>query len=328
MIKNVRMLMEAATSPWAMEPTKLAAMVSIFRFAALGGKLSAAEIDCRLEAAKMHPATDKSIAGKQGAIAVVGLRGVISNRAPLVDDVSSGGGTNMEQFGAAFRAARDSDDIKAIILDTHTPGGCVYGVPEMAEEIFNSRDAKPIIAQVNALCASAGYWLAAACTEIVITASGEIGSIGVYTIHEDVSKMYEEAGVKETLISAGKYKVEGNPFEPLGEDARAAIQMSVDGYYTMFVDAVARYRGVTSQAVRDGFGQGRVARAPDSIGIGLSDRLGTMADTLQRFGIRPGAASKSAMRAEGEAPEPQSEVPASTPRLNIARRKLELDALN
>jgi signal peptide peptidase SppA len=198
----------------------------------------------------------------------------------------------------------------------------------MADEIFASRDAKPIIAQVNALCASAGYWLASACNEIVITQSGEIGSIGVYTIHEEISKLLETEGVKETIISAGKYKVEGNPFEPLGEEAKAAIQMSVDGYYTMFVDAVARYRGVTSQAVRDGFGQGRVARAPDSIGIGLADRVGTLSETLQRFGVRMGSASKKAMRAEEETPQIVAEAPAlTTPRLNIARRKLDLDSV-
>jgi hypothetical protein len=69
--------------------------------------------------------------------------------------------------------------------------------------------------------------------------SAELGSIGVYAAHQDRSAMQEKLGVKTTLISAGKYKVEGNPFEPLSEEARQALQAEVDGFYEMFVADVA-----------------------------------------------------------------------------------------
>jgi len=339
MIKYAHILMEAANTPWAMEPTKLAAMVAIFRHAVRGGaKLSDAEISANIaaasvtiEGAKIHPNTDKSIANRPGGVALISLRGVLSNRAPMVENTSTGGGTNMERFGAAFRAALASDDIKAIILDVDSPGGSVFGTQEMADEIFRARGTKPMVAQVNALCASAAYWIASACDEIVVTPSGQVGSIGVYTVHEDVSKMYEEAGVKETLIAAGKYKVEGNPFEPLGEEARAAMQTMVDAYYDMFVEGVAQNRGTTAPAVRDGYGQGRCLGAATAISLNMADRAGTLADTLSRWGIKGSSPSKQA-RAENEQTEPVAEESAAepavilTPRRNIATRFLELNS--
>jgi len=57
----------------------------------------------------------------------------------------------------------------------------------------------------------------------VVTPSGEVGSVGVYTMHVDYSEAYKMAGLEATLISAGRYKTEGNPFEPLGDEAAAEM---------------------------------------------------------------------------------------------------------
>jgi ClpP class serine protease len=65
-----------------------------------------------------------------------------------------------------------------------------------------------------------------------------------------------------TLISAGTYKTEGNPFEPLSDEALAVKQALVDAAYGQFVKAVARGRGVTPAAVRGGYGEGRALSAP------------------------------------------------------------------
>jgi len=67
---------------------------------------------------------------------------------------------------------------------------------------------------VNSLCASAAYWIASQADEVVSTPGGLTGSIGVYTVHEDLSAASEAAGVKVTYISAGKYKTESQPFQP------------------------------------------------------------------------------------------------------------------
>lgn len=311
MTKYARILMSVAATPWAMQPEKLAAMMQILRFAAIGGKLTAEEIEHRLDAARIHPNTDKAIANRPGNIALLPLRGVISNRASMIEDVSPGAGTSVEKFTQAFRSAMANDQIKAIIIDVDSPGGNVQGVPELADEIYNARGSKPVVAQVNALCASAGYWIASACDEIVVTPSGEVGSIGVYTIHEDISQYLTQLGVKETMVSAGKYKTEGNPFEPLSDEARVALQASVDDFYGMFVDAVAKHRGATSSDVRNGYGQGRMVRAPQAVTMNMADRLGTLTDTLARWGIKLNG---------------KTNAKAETPRLNLAKRELDLIA--
>ena len=156
------------------------------------------------------------------------------------------------------------------------------GVEELSAEIFQARGQKPITAVANSLAASAAYWIATAADELVVTPSGEVGSIGVFAAHEDVSGMLEQAGVKVNLVSAGRYKTEGNPFEPLTEEARASIQGRVDEYYEQFVSAVARNRGVKRSEVRNGFGEGRVVGAKQAVSLGMADRVGTLDETINR----------------------------------------------
>jgi ClpP class serine protease len=73
-----------------------------------------------------------------------------------------------------------------------------------------------------------------------------VGSIGVFLAHQDLSAALEKEGVKVTLISAGKFKTEGNPFEPLSDDAKGASAGACRrAAYEAFVKAVAKGRGVS-----------------------------------------------------------------------------------
>ena len=76
------------------------------------------------------------------------------------------------------------------------------------------------------------------------------------------------------LVNDGKCKVEANRYEPLSEEARAAIQSRVDDYYDAFTRDVARHRGVTQTQVQGGFGQGRVVGAKEAVSLGMADRVG------------------------------------------------------
>jgi signal peptide peptidase SppA len=137
---------------------------------------------------------------------------------------------------------------------------------------------------VDTLAASAAYWIASQADEIVVTPSGDVGSIGVLVMHDDVSKAEEMAGFKTTVISAGKYKAEGHPFEPLSDEARGELQKLVDDVYAMFVADVAQGRGTTAEAVRSGYGQGRLQLANDAVASGLADRVDTIDSTLEQLG--------------------------------------------
>ena len=263
-------------TPWAILPAKLAVILDVLRYRAAGERFTPAEIQTQLAAA-----TPARPGGRQGTIAVLPLVGVIAQRMGSLAE--SSGGISTERIAAGFRQAVNDPSISGVVFDIDSPGGAVYGVPELAAEIFAARGTKPMIAVANSVAASGAYWLGVAADELVVTPSGEVGSIGVITAHTDLSRAYDTAGETITLISAGKFKSEGNPFEPLGEEARQARQGRVDDYYGQFVTAVARYRGVSVGAVRNGYGEGRMLGAAAALREGMVDRIATLEETIQRL---------------------------------------------
>jgi capsid assembly protease len=221
----------------------------------------------------------------QGGVQRVPLKGVL---APMTGFLAMffGDYNPLDTFLSGMRDAMADDEVGAIIVDIDSPGGVVDGIPEAAAALRGMRGPKPIIASVNTLCASAAYWIASQADEISITPSGAAGSIGVYATHRDMSGMMEMMGVNTTLISAGKYKTEGNPFEPLTDEAKAAIQSDVDDFYGMFVADVAKGRGASVKDVRSGYGEGRVLNAKRSVDAKLVDRIETIDQTAARLSSR------------------------------------------
>jgi signal peptide peptidase SppA len=208
----------------------------------------------------------------------------------------SSGGTSCERIGSMIDAVAADPSIGTIVYDCESPGGTVPGIQELAAKMFALRGQVTQVAQINSLAASAAYWLVAQCDERVCTPSGTAGSIGVYSAHQDLSKALEREGISVTLISAGRYKTEGNPLGPLSPEALAVRQASVDAAYAQFTTDVARGLGVSAQAVRSGYGEGRALSAKDAKAAGLIDRIATMDDTLGRLVGR--SASRRGLRAE------------------------------
>ena len=163
------------------------------------------------------------------------------------------------------------------------------------------------MAIANSLAASASYWIGCSASEFYVTPGGEVGSIGVWQAHQDYSKAMDEAGVKTTLISAGKFKVEGNPYAPLDEEAEGFMQSRVDDYYAAFTKAVAKGRGVPISQVRDGMGQGRVLGADAALASSMVDGIATFDDVVKK------------MRRDARA-----QIKPNASRLNQARNSLAL----
>ena len=277
-----------ASNLWAMLPSKMSEMLAVLAYRAAGHQFTAEEIKARIGDFVESPVAQTLLASagqgrsQGGGVAIIPVRGVIAHRMSALEE--SSGGTSAEGIAQMLRAAMADASVGTIVLDIDSPGGTVAGVAELAGELFAMRgQGKKIVAQVNSLAASAAYWLAAQCDEIVCLPSGMAGSIGVFTVHQDLSAALAKEGVDVTLISAGKYKVEGNPFEPLSEDAKAFIQARVDEAYAQFIKDVARGRGVTPAAVRNGYGEGRALTAKDAKAAGLIDRIATMDETIARL---------------------------------------------
>jgi len=193
------------------------------------------------------------------------------------------GGTSTETLGKQIQSAVADDSIGKIVLNIDSPGGSVYGIQEISNIIREAREQKPIIAVSNSLAASAAYWIGSQASEFYTTQGGEVGSIGVLTAHQDVSESMQAEGVKTTLISAGKHKVEGNPYEPLDDEAKEAIQKRVNEYYSDFVGAVAQGRGVTKNNVTDGYGQGRVLGAKEAKAEGMIDKIASLDEVITKL---------------------------------------------
>ena len=278
------LLSEFLTTPWALMPERLQAMSGILtRWSA--GEPPSDETMFQVNTDRVLRDTRKQMAAAStgSGIAVLPLYGVVTQRGNMVDDISGPGSSSTQQFTSVLRQMLADDTVGQILIDIDSPGGSVYGVSELASEIIKARAQKPVIAVANSLAASAAYWIGCSASEFYVTPGGEVGSIGVWQAHFDYSKALEEDGVKPTLISAGKFKVEGNPYVPLDEQAQAFMQSRVDDYYNAFVEAVALGRGVSINDVKTGMGEGRVLGADAALAQNMVDGIATFDDVLAKM---------------------------------------------
>jgi len=278
------LLADALNTHWAVIPERLATYSSVLhRWAS--GQAATHDVLASIEADKTARAarSQSTQLASSGGIAVLKLYGVITQRGNMLDDLSGAGATSTQKFSNALREALADDSIGQILIDIDSPGGNVYGVGELAAEIFAARGQKPIVAIANSLAASAAYWIGAQASEFYVTPGGEVGSIGVYMMHQDCSAYMEAEGIKTTFIQAGAHKTEGNGYAPLGAEAQEFLQSRTNDYYTAFIKAVAKGRGVNLDAVRNDMGQGRCFGADAALAAKMVDGIATFDDVLRKM---------------------------------------------
>lgn len=191
--------------------------------------------------------------------------------------------TGYEYIRMAFDRGVADPDVKGIAFVFDTPGGMVAGNFDLVDHIYAARGTKPIAGFASEHAYSAGYSLISAVDpgRVVVARTGGVGSIGVVTSHLDVSAAMEKSGLKMTFIHAGKYKVEGNSYEPLSGEAKTRIQERIDALYDVFTRTVARNRGIDEQAVRDT--EALTFSASEAVSKGLADSIGTLDDAIAAF---------------------------------------------
>ena len=292
-MKTELLIAEFLSTPWALMPERLNAVSAVMaRWAshAPASEEVLAGIDTDKLAREARRQTATSVSG--GGIAVLPLYGVITQRGNMIEDVSGPGSVSTQKFAAALRQALADESVSQILIDIDSPGGSVYGVAELADEIVAARAQKPIIAIANSLAASAAYWIGCSASEFYVTPGGEVGSIGVWQAHFDYSQALAAEGVTPTLISAGTYKVEGNPYAPLEPEAQAFMQSRVDDYFLAFSKAVAKGRGVPIAQVRNGMGQGRVLGADAALEQNMVDGIVTLDEAIRKMLVQARAQAK------------------------------------
>lgn len=234
-----------------------------------------------------------------GPVAMIPLIGMITQRGSIWDEWF--GGTSTQAFEAAFQRAMNNELIKAVVIDCDSPGGVTAGVSLASDRVFAARGLKPMVAVANSMACSAAYWIASSAEKFVAAPGSRIGSIGVYRMHEDDSKMLEMNGIKMTMMGMPEYKTEGNPYEPITEDCIEHNMACVEETYGMFAKAVARNRGVSLKDVNENFGKGRDYPDKMALQMGMIDRIASMDQVLRELGV--GSGTSTLTRAQVEAVE-------------------------
>ncbi|ESQ85500.1 prohead protease [Asticcacaulis sp. AC466] len=189
--------------------------------------------------------------------------------------------TGYDYIWRAFERGMGDLNVKGIALVVDSPGGMVAGCFEMVDKMFAMRGKKPIEGFASESAYSAAYATISVADRITVTRTGGVGSIGVVTSHVDISQMMKEFGWVVTFIYAGKHKVDGNAYEALSDDVKARIQARINDLYGIFVQTVARNRGLDEKAVRDT--EALTYGAPESLSVGLADAIGAFDDALADF---------------------------------------------
>lgn len=250
-----------ASDLWLMEPNYLR------QFSAIAA--------ATFKAANGVQRTQRAEPVKQKNVGLIRVHGAIETRTSTLGEWL--GMTSYESIGQQFDAFMADDTVGPVILDVASPGGMAYGAMELANKIFEARGKKMVIAVANPMAASGAYWIAAAADRLVMTPSGDVGSVGVIREFVDVSAMLEKTGQKVEIIRSGKspYKGEEYGVEPLSDQARAAMQSRADMIYDRFVADLAKFRSVSVDHVNEHFGKGRIVSAKDAMRAGMVDRVDT-----------------------------------------------------
>lgn len=200
------------------------------------------------------------------AIAIVRISGV------LVHGCSYWWGeTGYNRIRATLEQALADPEVKAVVLHVDSPGGEVAGCFDLADAIYAMRGDKPIVAIVDEYACSAAYALASAADRIVGPRTAVIGSIGVISMHLDITGALDQAGLKVTTIQFGERKSDSYPTTPLSDAAHERMQADIDTLGEMFVALVARNRGLEAKAVRAT--QAGVFLGEAAVAAGLADAV-------------------------------------------------------
>jgi signal peptide peptidase SppA len=252
---------------WAIMPDKMEVIMQMLGPRLAGGTIPEFEAVTRRQQHRMD-----------GKVVVLPMVGTMTQRANMMTEHS--GMLSTDTFGKMITQLAGDPSVKSIILDIDSPGGSMFGIEELTQNIRAAAGQKRVVAVANSLMASAAYYTGSAATKVFAAPGSLVGSIGVIMTHIDHSEALATEGVKYTFVTAGKYKALGNATEPMGEDALSYMQGLVDDGYDQFLSAVAQNRRVSKSKVKEQYGQGKVLSAKDALSVGMIDGIRTLDEVI------------------------------------------------
>jgi len=178
----------------------------------------------------------------------------------------------------ALREARKSNSVKAIVLRVNSPGGSALSSELIWREIEITKKELPVVVSMGDVAASGGYYIACNANKIIAEPTTITGSIGVYGIIPNITKLADNIGINAEQVSTNK-GANYSLFEPMTSEFRAVTQEGVEFVYTTFLDRVAAGRNMTVAQV-DEIAQGRVWSGVEAKEKGLVDELGGLKEAV------------------------------------------------
>ena len=201
--------------------------------------------------------------------------------------IEAGGDVNADSFMTSLNDAYENKGTKGIILRINSPGGSPVQSGIINEEIRRQKrlhPAIPVYAVVEDICASGGYYIAAAADKIYVDKASIVGSIGVLMDSYGFTETMKKLGVERRLLTAGSNKAMLDPFSPVNPKHEAYAQNMLNQIHEQFKTVVREGRGKRLIEDDQTF-SGLFWSGEQSIKIGLADALGS-ADFVAREVIK------------------------------------------
>lgn len=266
----MRTVPEILSSPLAILPSTATALLETFRSQALlDPPAQAYDPSAAISEHKPYELV--------GGVAIIPICGV------LVHEASWWGWdeTSYACIADMVACALGDPDVLGLCYHVNSPGGVVSGCFDLSDALYEMRGVKPMWAIVDESAYSAAYALACCADRIILPRTGGVGSVGVITMHVDITKMLEDFGVKVTTIQYGERKSDSYPTTPLSNVARKNMQKDVDALGEMFVELVARNRGMSASDVRDT--EAGTFLGEDGVKSGFADAVMPVEQAIMEF---------------------------------------------
>ncbi len=221
--------------------------------------------------------------------------------------IQAKGDANADDIVSALQAAFDDKRAAGVILRINSPGGSPVQAGIITDEIARLRAKhadKPLYVVVEDICASGGYYVAAAADKIFVDKASIVGSIGVLMDGFGFTGTMDKLGVERRLLTAGENKGFLDPFSPQNERHRAHAQGMLNDIHRQFIEVVRKGRGARLKETPDMF-SGLMWTGAESIELGLADGFGTVdsvardvikAEEIRDYTVKPNFAEKFARR--------------------------------
>ena len=187
--------------------------------------------------------------------------------------------TEDEELLERLKRIRESNSVKGVILSIDSPGGTTAGGEAIFDAVRELAAAKPVVAQVGTLAASAGYMIASASDHIVARKSSIVGSIGVLVQFPDITGLMDKIGVKLEEVKSSPLKAEPSPFNPTTDEERAMVRSMILDSYDWFVGLVAERRPLTRSEVA-ALADGSIFTGRQALQKKLVDELGGESEAI------------------------------------------------